>query len=116
MSRWSLLHSVIVVAALLLALLIAASAALISTGVHLRSAQSYQTGHLDAAQNQTAVLLGDFVDQESGLRGYLLAGQHFVLDPYEQAGDTIPTTEALLHAAVASVPGGAAHFAAITAA
>lgn len=115
-SRWSLLHSVLVVATVLLALLTAAAVALITTEEHLGSAQAYQTEHLDAAQNQTAVLLGEFVDQESGLRGYLLDGQSFFLEPYKQADGAIPGTEAQLAAAVTPVPGAAARFHVVTAA
>ena len=112
--RWPLLHRVVAVAAVLLALLVVAAVALISTEQELRSAQSYQLGHLDAAQNRAAVLLGEFVDQESGLRGYLLAGQSFFLQPYEQADSAIPPTEALLQNEVAPVPGAEARYAAVT--
>ncbi len=112
-SRWSLLRGVIVVAAVLLALLITASVALITTAKNLGSAQRYQTSHLDVAQNLAAVLLGEFVDQESGLRGYLLAGQSFFLEPYAQADRAVPATEAQLQTAVAPLPGASARYAAV---
>lgn len=93
---WSLWSGVLAVGAALLAVLVVVSVGLFDTSTRLRAAQRHQTVNLDAAQNDAAVLLGNFLDEETGLRGYLVGAQALFLAPYRQAAAAIPATEAAL--------------------
>ena len=94
------------VAVVLLVVLAVASVLLLRTSSALRAAQGDATTRLDRAQDDTATLLASYLDQETGLRGYLLDGQVRFLQPYNQAIASIPATERRLATELQSVAGG----------
>ena len=86
-SRWrwrSLTSRVLTAASLLAVLVIVAGLLLTRTALDLRDAQRRQVRQL-AAQENAATLLGLFVDEETGLRGYLIGGRSLFLQPLYQA-------------------------------
>lgn len=107
-TSWSLWRAVVVVVAVLLVVLAVASVLLIRTSTALRAAQGDATTRLDRAQDDTATLLASYLDEETGLRGYLLDGQALFLQPYNQATTSIPVTERQLGTELHSVTGGPA--------
>jgi CHASE3 domain sensor protein len=113
--RGSLGRQVVVGAGLVGLLGAAGTATVIMTALQLRSAQ--RAANVDAvSQRDTETLLSGFVDQETGLRGYLLTGQRGFLQPYVDASATIPRTFDRLQAASGSVASLAAPLAAVRAA
>ncbi|MCK9904125.1 stage II sporulation protein E [Parafrankia colletiae] len=60
---------------------------------------------LDPAATTTALLLADFVDQESAVRGYLITEQPNVLGPYSESDRTIPQQMNRLQQLLADFPG-----------
>ncbi|WP_018634830.1 PP2C family protein-serine/threonine phosphatase [Parafrankia elaeagni] len=59
---------------------------------------------LDPAATTTALLLADFVDQESAVRGYLITEQPNVLGPYSESDRTIPQQMNRLQQLLADFP------------
>ncbi|OAA28833.1 sigma-B regulation protein RsbU (phosphoserine phosphatase) [Frankia sp. EI5c] len=59
---------------------------------------------LDPAATTTALLLADFVDQESAVRGYLITEQPNFLGPYNEADRTIPQQMNRLQQLLADFP------------
>jgi sigma-B regulation protein RsbU (phosphoserine phosphatase) len=102
--RWSLLRASVVVAVLALALAGVAAGLLFDTASSLASAQRYQNRQLEPAQNDTTSLLADYLDQETGVRGYELAGQTSFLAPYRSAAGEIPTLEGRLRTLLSANP------------
>lgn len=86
----------------------AAAALLISTATRLSHEENLDRDHLQPAIAAQVRLLVDFLDQETAVRGYLLAAQPAFLGPYTQAQQRIPATEGRLRAEVAGVPAAAA--------
>lgn len=80
---------------------------LVATTAELRSAQLAQNQVYDAAQHTTSDLLGAYVDQETGLRGYVITGEMAFLAPYTTAEDQIPRLTQRLQALVRPIPGAA---------
>ena len=70
--------------------------ALARTAFQLRDAQRVQVERVAPAQDHAANILGLFLDQETGLRGYLLGGRPMFLEPYRTAQARIPSTIASL--------------------
>jgi serine phosphatase RsbU (regulator of sigma subunit)/CHASE3 domain sensor protein len=106
-SRWrwrSLTSRVLTAASLLAVLVIVAGALLTRTAFDLRDAQRRQVNQLAAAQDNAATLLGLFVDEESGLRGYLIGGRSLFLEPLYQARTRIPPTLTVLRGQIAGTP------------
>jgi CHASE3 domain sensor protein len=56
-------------------------ALLVTTALNLRTAQLRQTNVYAAAGVATSDLLGDFVDEETGLRGYVITQSAYFLKP-----------------------------------
>jgi CHASE3 domain sensor protein len=92
----------------------AAGFALLATSTRLGAAERTQTYTLDAAQSDTATLLGLYVDQETGLRGYLLDRQQLFLQPYLQAETAIPAAESRLSGTLHTVAGAPTQLQAVT--
>jgi CHASE3 domain sensor protein len=83
---------------------VAGSFALTSTALHLRTAQSNQRYDFDAGQDEAATLLGLYLDEETGVRGYLLGLAPALLQPYKQAKTQVAHKEAELREHLASDP------------
>ncbi len=94
--RRSLIGRVVATAVIAALLVLAVGSALASTALQLRDAQRIQVDRIAPAQDQAATLLGLFLDQETGLRGYLLGGRTPFLEPYRMAEARVPTTIASL--------------------
>jgi serine phosphatase RsbU (regulator of sigma subunit) len=106
-SRWrwrSLTSRVLIVASLLAVLVVVAGLLLTRTALDLRDAQRRQVRQLAAAQANAATLLGLFVDEETGLRGYLIGGRSLFLQSLYQARGRIPPTLAALRGQTAGAP------------
>lgn len=62
--------------------------------------QAHQASHdrsiLDPAATRAANLLADYVDEETGVRGFIITGQRSFLRPYDDARLRIPRDERLL--------------------
>lgn len=91
--RWSLQRSTVTVAVVTLVLVAVAAGLLISTATSLGAAERHQNQVLDPAQDTVANLLSAYLDQETGLRGYVLAGDPAFLQPYQAAAQQIPALE-----------------------
>jgi len=87
-----LTRRVVLASAAVLALVLLAGAALTGTALQLQRAQRLQTEHLDVATNANARALTTFVDEETGLRGYLLTAEPLFLAPYVEAQASLPAT------------------------
>jgi serine phosphatase RsbU (regulator of sigma subunit)/CHASE3 domain sensor protein len=105
-SRWrwrSLTSRVLGAASLLAVLVIVAGLLLTRTAFDLRDAQRRQVNPLAAAQANSATLLGLFVDEETGLRGYLIGGRPVFLEPLNQARSRIPPLLTVLRSQTAAM-------------
>lgn len=94
-------------------LLVCLGVLLVTTALDLRTAQSRQTDMFGAAAKTTSDLLGDFVDQETGLRGYVITGQSTFLAPYRDAQTRIPARLARLQALTGRITGAGSRLAAV---
>ena len=92
--RRALTRRVLAASVVLLALVLAAGAALWVTTEQLHRAQRFQDGQLGVATRAGDALLRAYVDEETGLRGYLLTGEPRFLAPYDEAQTTLPGTTA----------------------
>jgi len=81
---------------------IACAAVLAVTVVQLRQTQTRNQSRLLPATSDAQRLLDDFVNQETGERGYVITGDETFLQPYRRATDELPRTIAALrrHAAM----------------
>lgn len=87
LARWVILASACAV------VLLALSGVLIGqTARSLSAAQSRQVEQVEAARQETATLLGTFLDQETGLRGYVPTADDDFLDPFRAATLQTPVT------------------------
>jgi serine phosphatase RsbU (regulator of sigma subunit)/CHASE3 domain sensor protein len=110
-ARW-----VVTVAAATSVVLAGLGTLLVTTALDLRSAQLRQTDQFGAAAQTTSELLGDFVDEETGLRGYVITGQKVFLDPYMLAQPRIASHVRSLQSLTAHVPETRARLGAVDAA
>jgi serine phosphatase RsbU (regulator of sigma subunit)/CHASE3 domain sensor protein len=106
--RW-----VVIVAVATSMLLVSLGALLVTTALDLRTAQVRQTDEFGLAVQTTSDLLNDFVDEETGLRGYVITGQQTFLDPYTRAQPRIVTRFASLRRLTRHVPDAPARLTAI---
>jgi serine phosphatase RsbU (regulator of sigma subunit)/CHASE3 domain sensor protein len=103
--RRSLVARVVVTAVVAGLLVLAVGLALSRTAFQLRAAQRLQVERIAPAQDHAATMLGLFLDQETGLRGYLIGGRSVFLDPYRKAQVRIPATIAALRTETAGDAG-----------
>lgn len=101
-ARW-----VILVAALVSAVLIGLGVLLVLTTHQLRT-ELRQAGALGTAEQTTSRLLTDVVDEEAGLRGYLLTADAAFLATYTAAQVSVPARLSRLRQLVAGIPGAGA--------
>jgi CHASE3 domain sensor protein len=66
-----------------------------------------------AARQSSTDLLAAYVDQETGLRGYVITGQSAFLAPYTDAQPRIPAIVSRLHTVTGTVPGAPARLVAV---
>ncbi len=85
-----------------LAILLAITA-LLELQVHRLTAAQNWVDHTDVVLAQARLLLA-IIDQETGLRGFLLTHDQQFLQPYHQAGQTLPGLFQQLNATVADNP------------
>jgi serine phosphatase RsbU (regulator of sigma subunit) len=105
--RWrlrSLTSRVLTAASLLAVLVIVAGVLLTRTALDLREAQRRQVSQLAAAQANSATLLGLFVDEETGLRGYLIGAHPVFLEPLNHARTRIPPLLTVLRSETGAMP------------
>ena len=102
-----LTRRVVLASAAVLTLVLLAGAALAGTALQLQRAQRLQTDHLEVAAAADARALTAFVDEETGLRGYLLTGDPAFLAPYDQAQASLPATLGTLERSFADSGGPA---------
>src|SRR4051794_9073396 len=85
LTRWVLIAgSAAVLLLILFGLLIG------QTARSLSSAQSRQVEQAEAARQETMTLLGTFLDQETGMRGYVATADEEFLDPFRVAAFQTP--------------------------
>ena len=100
--HFSLTRHVVHASAAGLLVLVATGAGVLSTAGQLQQAQQAQARTAAARQSSTS-LLKTYVDEETGLRGYVMTGEPELLAPYELAQLRLPgitsTTRAQLAAA-----------------
>ncbi|KQS69272.1 PP2C family protein-serine/threonine phosphatase [Modestobacter sp. Leaf380] len=106
MRRHGLTRWVLVLSALLLVLIVAASTAVFATEDQVQATQARQD-ELSRADRIEARLLTGYVDEETGLRGYLLTGAPDFLTPYREAADAVPALTDDLRVSWAEVGGPA---------
>jgi sigma-B regulation protein RsbU (phosphoserine phosphatase) len=82
-----------------------AAGLLTAAALRLRAAEVRQDRVLVPAERASLQLLNAFVDQQTGLRGYLLTGQERFLRPYRSGSLEVAPALATLHAATDSIPG-----------
>jgi serine phosphatase RsbU (regulator of sigma subunit)/CHASE3 domain sensor protein len=87
--RVSLTRRLAAASLLALLVLVLGGGLVVVTAQQLTTAQQQLTRATEARQ-ATANLLRRFVDQETGLRGYVITGQHTLLSPYLLAEDALP--------------------------
>ncbi|WP_432522616.1 PP2C family protein-serine/threonine phosphatase [Kineococcus sp. SYSU DK006] len=104
--RPSLTRRVLGTGAVLVVLVLLAGALLGGTGWQLRQAQRAQDT-VDHALRADTDLLRGFVDEETGLRGYLLTGDGRFLAPYRDAQAVLPATTTALRTHVRDLGGPA---------
>ena len=111
--KGTLAHRVTIASATLLGAVAVSGAVLVWTAIGLRSAQQRQTEVFTVARQSTTDLLGAYVDQETGLRGYVITGQSTFLAPYTAAQPRIPAIIARLRTVTGPVPGASDRLAAV---
>ena len=109
----TLARRVMIASGMLLVAVTGSGVLLVTTATGLRAAQIRQSGVFTAARQSTTDLLGAYVDQETGLRGYVITGQPAFLAPYTDAQPRIPAIVSRLHTVTATVPGAPAHLVAV---
>ncbi|GAA0320637.1 PP2C family protein-serine/threonine phosphatase [Kineococcus aurantiacus] len=92
LARWSLTRLVLVASAVALVVVLATGALLLSSTQGVSVARSRQSAAQDARQS-LAQLTTSYVDQETGLRGYLVNGDPRLLEPLNTAQTTLPRLE-----------------------
>ena len=68
------------------------------------SAVNLQVDRLDPAARDTSYLLTSLVDEETGVRGYIISGQQSFLAPYRQGRNQTASSIAELHRLVDAYP------------
>jgi len=111
--KGTLAHRVTIVSATLLGAVAVSGAVLVWTSMGLRWAQQRQSEVFTVARQSTTDLLGAYVDQETGLRGYVITGQPTFLAPYTAAQPRIPVIVARLRTLTGRVPGAPGRLAAV---
>ncbi len=91
----TLLASIAIIAMLVLAVV---------SGVRSQHAAGERGRHLDPAATTTALLLADFVNQESALRGYIVTQDVGFLTPFEASDRSIPKLNSRLDTLLADFP------------
>src|SRR5664279_3751216 len=105
MRTGTLARRVMIASGVLLVAVSTCGVLLVTTATGLRSTQVRQSDVFTAARQSTTDLLGAYVDQETGLRGYVITGQPAFLAPYTDAQPRIPAIVSRLHTVTATVPG-----------
>ncbi|KQC38570.1 PP2C family protein-serine/threonine phosphatase [Frankia sp. ACN1ag] len=76
----------------------------VASALRSRHAASERGKHLDPAATTTAMLLADFVDQESALRGYIVTRDRGFLEPFDDSRRSVPALNARLDDLLADFP------------
>lgn len=95
-ARGTLTRWVFVGGSCLVGLLLVAGFMIAETATALSRAQEGQVRLVEDARNDAVSLLLSYVDQESGLRGYVISGRDDFLQPYAEASRRIPGLAASL--------------------
>ncbi|MSW64380.1 MAG: hypothetical protein F2825_05745, partial [Actinobacteria bacterium] len=101
LARWVLLLSILVIG-----LTLSAAVAVWATETQVQRTQDRRDDLAQVARIESQLLTG-YVDEETGLRGYLLTGEDAFLAPYERAALATPQLTADLRTSWAAVGGPA---------
>jgi methyl-accepting chemotaxis protein len=71
-------------------IILLAIVALLAFQVHRLTVAQAWVDHTDVSLSQARLLLRVIIDQETGLRGYLLTDDQHFLEPYHQAEQSLP--------------------------
>ena len=99
LARWVLVASIVVVG-----LTLSGAAAVWATEAQVQRTQQDRDDLAEVARIESQLLTG-YVDEETGLRGYLLTGESAFLAPYERAALATPELTTALRASWATVDG-----------
>ena len=103
-SGWPLRRQVLVLLSGVLVLVVGAAVALSITVVQLRQVQAQQRHQLLPGAVEMERALSLFVDQQTGIRGYLITGDSAFLQPYRRATKDLPPLVANLRRQTAGLP------------
>ncbi len=76
----------------------------VASALRSRNAAAERSKHLDPAATTTAMLLAEFVDQESALRGYIATRDRGFLTPFDDSERSVPVLTARLDDLLADLP------------
>ncbi|SDP12034.1 HAMP domain-containing protein [Klenkia soli] len=99
LARWVLVASIVVIG-----LTLSAAAAVWSTETQVQRTQQHRDDLAKVARIESQLLTG-YVDEETGLRGYLLTGEAAFLAPYERAARATPELTTALRGSWTAVDG-----------
>jgi len=116
-SRTLSVRRLVGIAALLLVVVVGiAAVATVAGALSLSHSRHRQTDALDPASTGLSRLFNDYLDEETGVRGYVITGEATFLQPYTMAERRIGVNATLLRRDAASIPGASAQLDAVLAA